>query len=438
MGGAGDHRGERDVPRDAAVVAAHTGDQDMTTDERRSNPLALTVALAAFTVCFFAWSMFGPLGPTLQKRLDLSEFQLAFLVAVPVVLGSLMRIPVGILTDRYGGRIVFTLLMGYSVIPLVALALFHGSYAVMVVLGFLLGVTGASFAVGVPFVNRWYSRERQGFALGVYGMGTGGSVIAALTAPKMAKHWSLATPFWVAAALMAAMAVVFWLVARNAPSASVPTGGKLSFTAPLGVFKRSSRAWALTLFYFLSFGGFVAMFLYLPKLLTGVHHLSKTDAGYRAAGFAFLAVLARPIGGWLSDRIGAERVLRICFVGTTVLAAGLAVAYKHMVPLTICCLTVAVALGLGTGAVFKLVAAWFPADVGPVTGVVGAAGGLGGFFPPLVMAVVKSATGSYTLGFVLLAAVGVACLVVLQSFERPRPRAVRGVVLRRSGPTGTP
>jgi NNP family nitrate/nitrite transporter-like MFS transporter len=167
----------------------------MPAEKRRSNPAALTLALIAFTVCFFAWSMFGPLGPTLQKHLHLSDFKLAVLVAIPVVLGSLMRIPVGIPTARFGGRIVFTVLMAYSVIPLVLLALFHHSYAVMVVLGLLLGVTAASFAVGVPFVSRWYGTARQGFALGMYGMGMGGTVIAALTAPKLAKHWSLAMPF---------------------------------------------------------------------------------------------------------------------------------------------------------------------------------------------------------------------------------------------------
>src|SRR6185312_10193210 len=138
------------------------------------------------------------------------------------------------------------------------------------------------------------------------------------------------------------MTVIFWLTARDAPAA--PASGRLSFTAPLAVFKRSRRAWALTLFYFLAFGGFVAMFLYLPKLLTSVHHLSKTDAGYRAAGFAFLAVLARPAGGWLADRIGSDRVLRICFVATIALAAILAGTYRDIVPLTIGCLTVAVAL----------------------------------------------------------------------------------------------
>jgi MFS transporter, NNP family, nitrate/nitrite transporter len=389
-------------------------------DERSSNPVALGIALAAFTVCFFAWSMFGPLGPTLQKHLHLTDFQLALVVAIPVVLGSLMRIPMGILTDRHGGRLVFALLMAYSVVPLVLLALFHDSFAALVILGFLLGVTGSSFAVGVPFVNRWYSKPRQGFALGVYGMGMGGTVLAALSAPKMAKHWSLATPFWVAAALMAAMAIIFWLVARDAPAAArtARAGGRPSVAASLRVFRTSPRAWALTLFYFLSFGGFVALFLYLPKLLTGVYHLSKTNAGYRAAGFAFLAVIARPVGGWLSDRIGAERVLRISFAAVIGLAVVLAATYRHMVPLTIACLTSAIALGLGTGAVFKLVAQWYPDDVGAVTGVVGAAGGLGGFFPPLTMALVKGLTGSYMFGFALMAAVAVGCLIVLGIVDR--------------------
>jgi NNP family nitrate/nitrite transporter-like MFS transporter len=403
----------------------------MRADEPTSNPVALGLGLAAFTICFFAWSMFGPLGPTLQTHLHLTDLQLAFVVAIPVVLGSVMRIPMGLLTDRFGGRVVFTSLMAYSVIPLVLLALFHNSFAVVAVLGFLLGVTGSSFAVGVPFVNRWYEKKRQGFALGVYGMGMGGTVLAALTAPKMAKHWSLATPFWVAAALMMAMTIVFWLAARDAP-ATRPNQQRGSFVAPLKIFRASPRAWALTLFYFLTFGGFVALFLYLPKLLTSVHHLSKTDAGYRAAGFALLAVIARPVGGWLSDRIGAQRVLRISFVAVIALAVLLGLTYKHMVPLTIACLTSAIALGLGTGAVFKLVAQWYPNDIGAVTGVVGACGGLGGFFPPLVMALVKSLTGSYLLGFLLLAAVAALCLIVLTGVERSADKPTRGIGVRRS------
>ncbi len=382
------------------------------------NPAALTLATFAFTTCFVAWSLLGPLGTTIQDHLKLSETQLAFTVAIPVVLGSLMRIPLGALTHRHGGRVVFTALMAFTVLPLIGLALFHNAWAPILVFAFLLGVTGASFAVGVPFVNEWYPAERQGAALGIYGMGMGGTVISALLAPRIAKATSLAVPFWIAAALVAVAAVVFWSGARDAPGTLERKHGALF--AALSVFKErgASKAWALTLFYFLSFGGFVAMFLYLPKMLHAVQHLSKNDAGTRAAGFALLAVLARPVGGWLADRIGAKAVLVVSFLGTGLLALVLAGTYKEMTPLTIACLTMAVCLGLGTGATFKLVAEWFPGKVAAVGGVVGAAGGLGGFFPPLVMAAVKSDTGSYALGFVLMAVVAALSLIVLSAVGR--------------------
>lgn len=373
---------------------------------------ALILATLAFTACFYSWSILGPLSPTLQKHLHLSDFQTSAMVAVPVLLGSLLRVPLGLLTDVFGGRRVFSALMAFSLLPVLVLAFAHDSLGIVIALGLLLGVAGSSFAVGVPFVNGWYPPARRGFALGVYGMGMGGTVLAALTAQRLSNWQGLRAPFLVAAGLLALATLMFATLARDA-APPPPRTGPLNLVAPLAIFRRAPRAWALTLFYFLSFGGFVAMFLYLPKLLTGVHHLSKTDAGTRAAGFALLAVLARPVGGILADRLDARRVLRVSFAATVVLAVLLAFSYKHMVPLTIECLTLAVAFGLGTGAVFKLVALWFPAEVGAVTGVVGAAGGLGGFFPPLVMGTVKSATGSYTLGFLLLALVAVGALVVL-------------------------
>jgi NNP family nitrate/nitrite transporter-like MFS transporter len=167
------------------------------------------------------------------------------------------------------------------------------------------------------------------------------------------------------------------------------------------------------------------MFLYLPKLLTAEFDLTKSDAGARAAGFALLAVIGRPLGGWLSDRVGAQRVLNVCFIGTGLMALILALAYTAIVPLTIACLSMAVFLGLGTGAVFKLVPEWFPDRVGSVTGVVGAAGGLGGFFPPLVMGIVKGATGGYALGFALMALVAVVCFATLRGL-RDQPGSASG------------
>jgi MFS transporter, NNP family, nitrate/nitrite transporter len=385
----------------------------------------LAVATLAFTVSFYAWSLLGPLSPDLQEAIGLSDVQTSIMVAVPVLLGSLMRIPLGWLADRYGGRLMFSALLAYTPLPLVALALWHDSLGAILAFGFLLGFAGASFAVGVPYVNGWYASGRQGFALGVYGVGMGGTVLAGLTAPRIADAWGLSAPFWIATGLVAITVAVFWLRARDAPRMR-PAGTGPGMFAALSVFRTSGRAWALTLFYFMAFGGFVAMFLYLPKLLTGVHDLEKADAGARAAGFALLAVIGRPLGGTLSDRVGAARVLLVSFVAVAALALVLAATYTSMVPLTIACLTMAVFLGLGTGAVFKLVPEWFPDRVGAVTGVVGAAGGLGGFFPPLVMGVVKSATDGYGLGFVLMSLVAVACLVVLSVLRAGEGARVSG------------
>ena len=375
----------------------------------RSSNGALVLALVSFFACFYVWSLFGPLGPKIQHDLKLSDVQLSWVVAIPVVLGSLMRIPMGLLTDRLGGHVMFTALMVYTAIPAALIALVHDSLAALIVLGLLLGVTGSSFAIGVPFVSRWTAPARQGFALGVYGVGMGGTVAAALTAPTLAEDFGISAPFLVGIVLMLVLAAAFWLLGHDAP---VPRP-KTALADSLRVFAREPRAWALTLFYFLAFGGFVAMFLYLPKLLVGVYHLQRADAGYRAAGFALLAVIARPVGGWAADRFGAERVLLVSFAGTSALAATLTGFYTEIIPLTVACLTMAVCLGLGTGAVFKMVGNEYPKQVGAVTGVVGAAGGLGGFFPPLVMGLVKTAFGAYTLGFLLLAFTGVLCLAIL-------------------------
>ncbi|HET6570775.1 MAG TPA: MFS transporter [Solirubrobacterales bacterium] len=378
----------------------------------------LLLATVAFAACFSAWGMLAPLGPKLQDDLGLSNTETSIMIAVPVVLGSLLRIPLGLLTDRVGGRPVFTVMLFYSA-GAAALVGFASNYAALLGAGFLLGAAGASFAVGVPFVAEWFPKERQGFALGVYGMGNIGTAVAAFSIPALRDATSQGFAGIVFGVLIAVYAVIWLTLAREAPGERPRTDyGK--------VLRAGWRLWRLALFYFVTFGGFVAMAIFLPKLLKDWFGYSLTDAGVRAGGFTVVATLARPLGGWISDRIGASRVLVISFSGVALDATGLAwqAAGPSIVPVTFFCLTMAGFLGLGSGAVFKMVPAEFPDATGAATGIVGAAGGLGGFFPPLVMGVVKDATGEFVLGFVFLVAFACMCVGLVFPLLKPHPPAV--------------
>ena len=369
----------------------------------------LALAKVAFGLCFAVWSLIAPLAPQFQKSLGLSDTQISVLLAVPVILGSLVRIPMGILTDRFGGRRVFTGLIVFSILPVVFMG-FANSYAMMLVGGFFLGMAGSSFAVGVPFSSRWFSSERQGAALGIYGAGNIGTAIASYSVPWIAANYGTQYAFWVFAPVLAVYAVVFWFLAEDAPNSRKSTTLSQNFQ----VVQKERLSWVFSLFYFVTFGGFVAFSLYLPKLLVDWFAFSKTDAGFRTAGFVVLATAARPIGGYLADRVGGARLLALVFGVAPLLA--LVLAYEAISPeivgVTIACLTLAILFGIGNGSVFKLVAQYFPKNTGIVTGVVGAAGGLGGFFPPIVMGLVRDATGSYSIGLVLLAVFLVGCLAV--------------------------
>jgi NNP family nitrate/nitrite transporter-like MFS transporter len=379
--------------------------------ERPTSPTrALALSTLAFGVAFAAWSLLSPLAPGIQRDLGLSDFETSVLIAVPVILGSLLRLPLGIMTDRFGGRRVFTALL-VLVLPALLLLSQAGSYALLLAGGLWLGQAGASFAVGVPFVSRYYPPERQGFALGVYGAGNIGTALTARLAPQIAATWGRPAVFYVFAVLIVAMALVFWLLARDAPA---PAGApRPSFAGSMAVLGRERLAWLFSLFYFVTFGGFVAFSLYLPKLLIDLYGITPIDAGNRVLVFVVLATLARPAGGWLADRWGATRVLQAVFA-VVVLMALVLVVTTALIPLTVACLVAACFFGLGSGAVFKLVPQYFPGRTGTVTGIVGAAGGLGGFFPPLILGAVRQAFGSYTVGFALLALTSLLCFVLNQ------------------------
>ncbi|HXV57199.1 MAG TPA: MFS transporter [Gaiellaceae bacterium] len=377
----------------------------------------LLLSTVAFALAFSAWGLLAPLARRFEDDFDLSSTQTAVLIAIPVVLGSVLRIPVGALTDRLGGRVMFPVILLLSVPPSLALG-FADSYWALVVVGFALGVSGSSFAVGVPFVARWYGRERQGFAVGVYGMGNIGTAVAAFSAPALVAWLGRPALGFVAAAVLVAGAVVFWAMAEDAP-------GERPRTRYREVLRAGWRLWRLALFYFVTFGGFVAMAVFLPKLLVDWFDLSLVDAGLRAAGFTLVATFARPVGGWFADRYGAYPVLVLAFAGIAVDAGVLAAIAPtpRIVPVTLACLTLAAFLGAGNGAVFKLVPAEFPQNAGAATGIVGAAGGLGGFFPPLVMGLVNDAFGSYTLGFVGLLVFTAGCLALTVWLLRSAPPA---------------
>ncbi|HEX2913012.1 MAG TPA: MFS transporter [Chloroflexia bacterium] len=372
----------------------------------RKSYVALTMATLAFAASFAAWSLLAPLATQLQKQYHIGDFEISVLLAIPVILGSLARIPMGFLTDRFGGRKVMSALLLFCVIPCLGMTT-AASFEAFAFWGFLLGMAGSSFAVGVPFVSRFFGPEKQGLVVGVFGMGNIGTAIAARVAPEVSKANGWQSAFVLFGVVVLVTAIAFFFLAGDEKRPATST----SMSQRLEILKRERLTWLFSLFYFLTFGGFVAFGLYLPKLLVDLFGLDKVDAANRAAVFVLVATLARPVGGWLSDKISATKVLTAVFAIVPAMAVVLAFQ-PDIVILTVAFLVIAAMLGLGNGAVFKLVPQYYSKEAGTVTGLVGAAGGLGGFFPPLVMGAFKTALGSYALGYVLLAGVAVVCLVL--------------------------
>jgi NNP family nitrate/nitrite transporter-like MFS transporter len=358
----------------------------------------IALGTISFTVCFAAWGLISAFAPRFREAMGLSASQTALLVALPVLLGSLARIPMGILTDRFGGRVVFSVLMAAVAVPVYLVPRME-RYTDLLVVAFFLGLAGSSFAIGVGYVSRWVAADRQGSALGVYGLGNIGQSAAVFLGPVLAARTGLASVYTVMAVALVVWAAAFALLARDAPA---PAGARAGFGPMLAVLTRERLAWLLSAFYFLTFGGFVAFSIYLPTLLRDEFQLAPTDAGFRTAGFVVLATLMRPLGGWLSDRIGGARVLAAVFAALAPFA--MLMSWASMAPFTVGALGCAALLGLGNGAVFKLVPEYFPGQTGTVTGLVGAMGGLGGFFPPLLLGLVRERLGVFWPGFLLLAA----------------------------------
>jgi NNP family nitrate/nitrite transporter-like MFS transporter len=382
--------------------------------------LMLAVATLGFALNFWAWALISPLGPMFRDSGALgvlSESDVALLVAVPVLVGSLGRIVVGALTDRYGGRIMFPVISAVTILPVLFIAFVAlDSYALLLVGGFFLGIAGTVFAVGVPFVNAWFPPERRGLAIGVFGAGMGGTAISALTTVKLYTNQGETAPFLITAVALAAYAVLAWVLLRDAPGRVVPT---TSLASRLNANARLPITWQACILYAVAFGGYVAFSVYLPAYLKTAHSLTAADAADRMAGFVVIAVLMRPVGGWLSDRFGAIPVLATSYA---VVVVGAAIS-AGTPPLdgvgTVAFLAMAAALGAGSGGTFALIATVTdPSRVGGVTGLVGAAGGLGGFLPPLIMGYVYGRTDSYAIGLWMLSITAALTLALTLTIVR--------------------
>lgn len=383
----------------------------------------LAVATVGFTLTFWAWNLIAPLASDFDDDLHMTSFAQSVLVAVPVLVGSLGRVPVGALTDRYGARLMFPLVSALTIVPVLLLIPSHGSYVTLIIVGFVLGLGGTTFAIGVPLVNSWFPPKHRGAALGVFGMGMGGVALSGYFTPRMYHHGE-SLPFVVMAIALAVYAVLAYFLINDRPDRPVPS---TPLTTRLGQAGRLRVTWELSALYAIGFGGIVAFGVYLPTYLKTWYELDATDAGTRAAGFALVAVVFRPIGGWLSDRVHPAVVTAWALGAVALLGVVQAFDPALMPSATICLLVMAAALGATSGAVFALVARVTPQpQVGSVTGIVGAVGGLGGFVPPLVMGAVYSAKDSYSIGFMLLSDLALAGCVYAYGRMRDAGRDTAG------------
>jgi MFS transporter, NNP family, nitrate/nitrite transporter len=389
-------------------------------DQIRSQRRALGLSTLAFTVCFAVWTIFSILGVALKDQLGLTETQFGLLIGTPVLTGSIVRIVLGIWTDRYGGRLVYTLTMLAAAVA-TALLVFAQTYEQFLLAALGVGLAGGSFAVGVAYVSRFYPQNKQGTALGIFGVGNVGAAVTKFLAPfvMVAFGWQAVALVWAAA--LAVMAIVFWLSTEDDPvlvkrrQEGAPQRSLAAEFAPL----RDMRVWRFGLYYFFSFGAFVALTLWLPRYLIGVYGFDIKTAGMVAAAYSIPASIFRAYGGTLSDKVGARTVMYWTFGVSAIATFLLALPPSDMIvhgvtgsfsvnfalsPWAFIALMFVLGffMSLGKAAVYKHIPTYYPANVGAVGGLVGMIGGLGGFVLPLLFGWLNDVTGLWTSCFMAL------------------------------------
>lgn len=368
----------------------------------------LFAAFLHFDMSFMLWVLLGALGIYIAETVGLSPAQKGLMVAVPILSGSLMRVPLGLLSDRLGGKRVGVAMLVFLFLPLVVGWRAGNGLPMLLAIGLMLGTAGASFAVALPLASRWYPAERQGLVMGIAAAGNSGTVIANLFAPRLANVVGWHNVLGLAMLPLAVVLVAFLLLARDSPhrSPSQPGGGYLAIL-------RRADLWRLSFFYSITFGGYVGLSSFLPLFLNDQYAMSAAKAGHLTALAAFVGSGIRPLGGYLADRITGQRLLSILLIAI----AGVYTVASRLPPLgtmTALLLLGMVCLGMGNGAVFQLVPQCFRSQIGIATGVVGAVGGLGGFCLPLLLGGVKQATGSYAAAFGAMAAFAAAAAMMLR------------------------
>jgi len=375
----------------------------------------LIVSTLAFTVCFMVWMMFGVIGVPIKKMLNLNATQFGLLMAMPVLTGSLVRVPLGIWTDRYGGRIVMTVLMALTV-PAIWLMSYATAYWHFLVIGLFVGLAGGSFSVGTPYVARWFPKNKQGMAMGVYGAGNSGSAVNKFVAPVILVAFGWAAVPQAYAAIMAATVVLFWLFSHSDPAHLVPS--QVSFTDQLKALK-DPRVLKYCQYYSIVFGGYVALALWMVQYYIGEYGLDIRVAALLAACFSLPGGVLRAVGGVLSDKYGAHSVTWwvmwvswIClfllsypqteFTISTVTGPQTFVIGLNVYTFTGLMFILGIAFAFGKASVFKYIANDYPGNIGAISGIVGLAGGLGGFVLPILFGALVDLTGVRSSAFMLM------------------------------------
>jgi NNP family nitrate/nitrite transporter-like MFS transporter len=369
----------------------------------------LVSAFLYFDVSFMVWVMLGPLAVFIARDLHLNPGQKGLMVAVPVLAGAALRILNGFLSDILKPRRTGLIMQAVVIAGLLAFwASDARSFPAMLALGVVLGVAGASFAIALPLASYWYPREHQGTALGIAGAGNSGTVLAALFAPSLALAFGWSNVIALAAIPLTLVLIAFAIMAKDSPH-SPPRRSLADYAAIL----KTHDAWWMMFFYSVTFGGFVGLSSFLPIYFNDVYGLAPVQAGYATAACVFAGSMLRPFGGALADRIGGVRALTFVYGAV----AALTIVLSHGVPQLALALPLIVlvmaTLGAGNGAVFQIVPQRFARQVGVVTGLVGATGGVGGFYLAASLGYAKQLTGGYGLGFALYAGMALAALAAL-------------------------